>query len=243
MVQEAGGPLYSWRQIDPVDGRDGGRPGANIRVAFLFNPARVSFVDRDSCRAVEVVDGPHLNCNPGRFGETAEEFAGRPGHRGEGTRKPLVGEFEFRGTPFFLIGNHFSSKIGDDRIFGNRQPRQMKTDRLREGQARVVRDWVDKLINVDSNARIVILGDFNDDPGRPALDVLSEGGWVNLVENVPLSDRYTHVFEGNGHAIDHIVVSPALVDGAEVDIVHVNADFPSKKRASDHDPVVARLKF
>ncbi len=249
MVQEAGGPLYSWRQIDPVDGQDGGRPGANIRVALLFDSSRVRFIDRDSCRTVEVnVDGdvdngPHLSCSPGRFGESAREFAGRPGRRGEGTRKPLVGEFEFRGVSFFVIANHFSSKMGDDRVFGSRQPRQTQTDRLREGQARVVREWADKLIETDPDARVVILGDFNDDPDRSALRALSEGGWHNLIERIPRSDRYSHVFEGNGSAIDQIIVSPALVEGAEIDIVHVNADYPSLDRASDHDPVVARLKF
>ncbi len=41
-----GGPRYQWRSIDPVNDEDGGQPGGNIRVAFLFNPARVSFVDR-----------------------------------------------------------------------------------------------------------------------------------------------------------------------------------------------------
>jgi hypothetical protein len=42
----AGGPQYQYRQVSPVFGTNGGEPGGNIRVAFLFNPARVSFVDR-----------------------------------------------------------------------------------------------------------------------------------------------------------------------------------------------------
>ena len=47
-ITAAGGPSYSWREIDPVNDKDGGEPGGNIRVVFLFNPARVSFVDRGS---------------------------------------------------------------------------------------------------------------------------------------------------------------------------------------------------
>ena len=43
----AGGPAYEWRQIDPVDGAEGGQPGGNIRVAFLFRTDRgLKFVDR-----------------------------------------------------------------------------------------------------------------------------------------------------------------------------------------------------
>src|SRR5918999_452631 len=45
-IQAAGGPGYQFRSIDPVDDQDGGEPGGNIRVGFLFNPARVTFVDR-----------------------------------------------------------------------------------------------------------------------------------------------------------------------------------------------------
>ena len=44
-ISAAGGPSYQWREIDPVNDQDGGQPGGNIRVVFLFNPARVSFVD------------------------------------------------------------------------------------------------------------------------------------------------------------------------------------------------------
>ena len=32
----AGGPVYEYRQIDPENNLDGGQPGGNIRVAFLF---------------------------------------------------------------------------------------------------------------------------------------------------------------------------------------------------------------
>ena len=45
-IQTAGGPVYEYRDIAPLDGLDGGVPGGNIRVGFLFNPARVTFIDR-----------------------------------------------------------------------------------------------------------------------------------------------------------------------------------------------------
>ena len=43
-IVAAGGPQYEWRQIDPVDLADGGEPGGNIRVGFLFNPACAAVV-------------------------------------------------------------------------------------------------------------------------------------------------------------------------------------------------------
>src|SRR5690606_23399013 len=41
-IVAAGGPRYEWRQTDPEGKAAGGEPGGNIRVAFLFNPDRVS---------------------------------------------------------------------------------------------------------------------------------------------------------------------------------------------------------
>src|SRR5918992_799274 len=72
-VAESGGPPYEHRQIDPVDGADGGQPGGNIRVGFLFRTDRgLSFVDRgtpSSTVGTAVEDtrrGPRLTLSPGR---------------------------------------------------------------------------------------------------------------------------------------------------------------------------------
>ena len=39
-IQTAGGPRYQYRDIPPRDDRDGGAPGGNIRVGFLFRTDR-----------------------------------------------------------------------------------------------------------------------------------------------------------------------------------------------------------
>ena len=60
-IQAAGG-LYEYRQIDPVDDQDGGEPGGNIRVGFLFRTDRgLEFIDRlggGSTTPTTVVDHP-----------------------------------------------------------------------------------------------------------------------------------------------------------------------------------------
>lgn len=75
-IVAAGGPSYSWSQIDPVDGQDGGQPGGNIRVVFLYNPARVTFVSKpggDPTTAVTVSAGTdgtaELSLSPGRVAD------------------------------------------------------------------------------------------------------------------------------------------------------------------------------
>ena len=58
-ILRAGGPAYEWRQIDPVDGAEGGQPGGNIRVAFLFRTDRgLKFIDRGTPSSTEGTEVP-----------------------------------------------------------------------------------------------------------------------------------------------------------------------------------------
>jgi predicted extracellular nuclease len=244
-IERAGGPRYESRSIDPVDGADGGQPGANIRTAFLFNPERVRFVDRVDCaddKSTTVDRGLSLSCSPGLVEPGNPAFrAGEDGHGG--SRKPLVGEFEFAGKRFFIINLHLSSKGGDDPIFGRRQPRLENTVKRRTDQADLVADFVRKLTEADPSARIVVLGDLNDFEDSPPLRVLETAGLEDLVKRVEIEDRYSYVHLGNSQVLDHVLASGTLAREAEVDMVHVNAEWPASERASDHDPVIACFSF
>ena len=129
-IAAAGGPTYDYRQIDPEPGTDGGEPGGNIRVAFLFRTdvRGLRFVDRpggDATTATEPVAGARgarLTLSPGRVDPTNDVF--------DNSRKPLAGEFRYRGKPLFVVGNHFNSKGGDDPLFGRFQaPRRSERGR------------------------------------------------------------------------------------------------------------------
>ena len=119
-IVAAGGPRYDWREIDPVDDQDGGQPGGNIRVVFLFNPARVSFVDRGAAGVDRSTTGtaivkrngePSLTLSPGRVDPTNPVWST--------SRKPLAGEFEFRDRRVIVIANHFNPKGGDQNADGS----------------------------------------------------------------------------------------------------------------------------
>ena len=244
-VEAAGGPRYGARSIDPVDGADGGRPGANIRAAFLFNPSRVEFVDRRDCgddSKTDLAEGAILTCSPGLVDPENPAF-GHAGDDRSGSRKPLVGEFRFAGRQLFAVNLHLSSKGGDDPIFGRRQPRVESSVEQRMEQTRVVADFVSRLIDREPTALIVVLGDLNDFENSRPLRVLEQAGLENLVKRVALESRYTYVYRGNSQVLDHVLVSEALAEGAEAETVHVNAEFPAADRASDHDPVVVRLSL
>ncbi len=240
-IEKAGGVRYHWRSVDPVDNADGGQPGANIRTALLFKPDRVEFVDRQDCGPGSAATAvPVLTCSPGLVDPANRSFAaGNSG--GGGSRKPLVGEFSFNGRRVVVINLHLASKGGDDPIFGRRQPPQTDSTARRTAQAETVAAFVRQLRNADPAAAVIVLGDFNDFEKTEPLRALEEAGLADLVLRVPGEQRYSYVYEGNSQVLDHVLVSEALADGAEIGIVHVNADFPAAERVSDHDPIVVRL--
>ena len=238
-VVAAGGPRYDFRQINPVDDQDGGEPGGNIRVGFFFRTDRgVSFVDRpggDATTPTTVVngpDGPQLSFSPGRIAPTNTAW--------NASRKPIAGEFRYRGETFFAIGNHFNSKGGDNPLFGRFQPPVRTTEVQRHQQAQLVNDFVDSILAGDSNANIVVLGDINDFEFSQTMSILEGGVLHALMSTLPQNERYSYVFEGNSQSLDHIVISNSLLNGPfTYDPVHVNSEYHDQ--LSDHDPQVARF--
>jgi predicted extracellular nuclease len=247
-IVAAGGPRYKWREIDPVNDKDGGQPGGNIRVVFLFNEARVSFVDRGSSSVNRSTTGtsvvkshgdPQLTLSPGRIDPVNPVWTT--------SRKPLAGEFRFRGNTVFVVANHFNSKGGDQNADGRFQfPAQSSTVQ-RAGQAQVVHDFVARILDVDRKADVVVLGDLNDFQFSPAIASLKTGTadgsgpsiLTDLIATLPKNQQYTYVFNGVSQVLDHILVTPG-VGGVQYQVVHVNAEYTNQ--ASDHDPQVVRLK-
>jgi hypothetical protein len=238
-IQSAGGPAYTYRYVNPVDDADGGEPGGNIRQVFLFRTDRgLSFVDRPGggpLTATSVVsgpDGPQLSASPGRIDPTNSAFAT--------SRKPLAGEFLFRGHHVFVIGNHFNSKGGDDPLSGRFQPPTRISEVQRHQQAQIVHDFVASILAADPNANVVVDGDLNDFEFSDTVTTLKTGVLHDLIDTLPPNDRYSYVFEGNSQTLDHVLVSDVLqARPIAFDVVHVNAEFADQ--ASDHDPSVARI--
>ena len=241
-IQAAGGPAYQYRQIDPVNNSDGGEPGGNIRVAFLFRTDRgLSFVDRPggtATAATEVVampDGkPRLSLSPGRIAPADLAWAN--------SRKPLAGEFRWHDKPLFVVANHFNSKGGDQPVNGRFQPPDRVTETQRHAQAALVNDFVADIERLDKKAAVVVLGDINDFEFSETADILvGTGQLVDLPRTLPDGERYSYVFEGNSQVLDHILISPGLASRKyDYDVVHVNAEYADQ--VSDHDPQVARIR-
>ncbi|WP_306370562.1 endonuclease/exonuclease/phosphatase family protein [Nocardiopsis sp. CC223A] len=237
-VEAQGGPAYEWRQISPEDKQDGGVPGGNIRNAFLFDPARVRFVDRpggDATTAVEVVEGARgaeLSVSPGRI--EPEDAAW------DDSRKPLVGHFRALNRDLYVVTNHFGSKGGDQSLHGVMQPPHRSSEEQRHAQAELVADFADELLAVDPDANLVVMGDLNDFQFSRTLDILTgDGPLYNPMMDLPAGERYNYVYDGNSQALDHILVNQAIAGRVDYQVVRINSEFHDQ--VSDHDPQVLWL--
>ena len=239
-IVAAGGPAYDWRSIDPVDLADGGEPGGNIRQVFLFNPARVSFTDRpggDATTAVGVTKDhgkAALTLSPGRIDPTNAAWTN--------SRKPLAGEFVFRGRTVILIANHFASKGGDQGLTAQFQPPARSSETQRHLQATAVNTFVKDILKVQKNADVIALGDINDFEFSDTAKLLENGGALwSAIKSLPTKERYSYDYQGNSQVLDQILVSPSISRGCDFDYdsVHINSEF--NDQISDHDPQVLRF--
>ncbi|MCM3636751.1 endonuclease [Sporosarcina luteola] len=238
-IIDAGGVQYEYVNIDPVNNEDGGQPNANIRVGFLYNPARVSLTEGmpkgDATTAAHYENGK-LTHNPGRIAPNDAAF--------NSSRKPLAAQFDFQGESVIAIVNHWNSKTGDTPLFGSKQPPVYGSEVQRKQIAQLVYNFISEIKTDNPDANIVSLGDFNDFQFADALKIHEGELMTNMINHVDKADRYSYVFQGNSQVLDHILVSNNLADQTEIDILHINADFTDMAgRASDHDPVMVQIGF
>ena len=235
------GRNYQFVAVNPVDGADGGLPGANIRQAFLYDTSRVSFagVVGGALDATTAVAGPggqiQFNLGAGRIDPTNTAF--------DNNRKPLVSEFLVDGQQIIVVANHFNSKAGDEPLYGPNQEPARSSDALRLAQAQAVGSFVAGLLAINPHANIIVTGDLNDLQFASTLQPLTDAGLTNLTSLLPEGERYTYNFEGNLEALDHMFVSANLLAKGELayDIVHANAEFIDQ--VSDHDPLLLTMNI
>lgn len=127
-------------------------------------------------------------------GRTVETFS----------RDCLVARIEVGKTPVTFFINHFKSKFMD-----NPARRKKQAKRVTE----IISETFGKNVGT---SRFVVLGDFNDVPTDPSLKpLLAYSELENVVNWLPASQRWTHVYEKNGSVesvsqLDYILLSKPL---------------------------------
>lgn len=106
--------------------------------------------------------------------------------------------------------NHWPSRIGGDE----------KTEPKRVLAASVLKKKVDELCVADQKARIIIMGDMNDEPANKSLmEVLgaespdSKALLVNLMMPDDANGKGTYFYSGNWNMLDNLVVSKSVLKG------------------------------
>ncbi|KAF2109940.1 Endonuclease/exonuclease/phosphatase [Lophiotrema nucula] len=243
-IASAGGPTYAYADIDPVDDQDGGQPGGNIRVAYLYNPTLLRLYKPNpgsSTDANEVLPGPTLKYNPGRIDPSNPAWTA--------SRKPLVAQWEVLTPPkkktstFFTVNVHFGSKGGSSSLHGDARPPVNGGVEDRIAQAQLTASFIKDILNQDKDARIVAAGDFNEFVFvEPLQQFTSISGLKDLdaVAGIRETERYTYLFDMNTQQLDHMFVSKKLQSKAKYEHVHINTWVDFGAQVSDHDPSVAK---
>ena len=236
-IQTAGGPTYAWTDIAPEYNQDGGQPGGNIRVGFLYNPERVTLAEGTKGTSTQDnswTESGDLALNPGRVQPIPMP----------GTRKPLAAQFEFQGEEIVVIATHLNSKGGDQGLMGQNQPPEFKSEVERIELAHAINGFIEQGLEINPELNVVVTGDMNDFEFTPALEALQGDILTNKVNDVPEDDRFSYHYQGNTQVLDHLLVTNNLAEHTELDMVHINSMFMEEHgRASDHDPLLAQITF
>ena len=133
----------------------------------------------------------------------------------------------------------------------------------RVGQALEVRMMLDEIFDQEPEARIIVAGDFNAEPGEVPVEAIAgrventgnaDLGHRQLVPcsmSIPGESRYTHLHEGAGNLLDHMMISRSLLghyQAAEIhnEVLHDESiAFASdvKYPESDHAPFVVQFSL
>ncbi|KAK3492778.1 Endonuclease/exonuclease/phosphatase [Neurospora hispaniola] len=244
-IKSAGGPIYDYVTIEPVNDEDGGQPGGNIRTAYLYNPSILSLKNPNPGSSTDanevIVDAetgqPSLKFNPGRVDPLNAAW--------KATRKPLVAEWIAKDgkKPFFTVNVHMTSKGGGSSVHGDVRPPINGGVEKRTQQAEITAKFISQILQADPAARVIAAGDFNEFAFVKPLTTFAEvSGLKELDEalNTPVENRYTYSYDMNAQALDHMYISPVLASSkSKFQHIHVSSWVTDSAVVSDHDPSVA----
>lgn len=141
------------------------------------------------------------------------------------TRDHLVVSGLFDGEPMHFIVNHWPSRYGgEERSRGNRV-----------AAARLTRSLVDSIVGTDAEAKVIVMGDLNDDPTNESVRLnlkarqdrnrLKPGQLFNATEIPFKQGKGTLAYRGKWNMFDQMILTPSLVDksakGYQFHSVHV----------------------
>lgn len=214
-----GGPEYAFLDSPQQNDSSGGVGGGNIRTVILYRTDRGVKLVKDQIKIT---------------GQNLSAFTN--------SRIPIVGKFIFHDQSVIVIGVHLISNNANSPLFGSSQPIKQPDEAKKIAQAQWLATFAANLKKTNPNSFVVIGGDFNDTPDSATLSTLQKAGFTDAANYVPVSERYSLLFEGNAYLYDQILVSEDehfVIDNSTP--IHINTYMNDNEQISDHDPFVVDL--
>ena len=240
---EAGAGTYAFVDVDAATGQLNAAGTDAIKVGLLYRPATVTPIG-----------------TTGALNSTAFVNGGDPAPR---SRPSIAQAFEtVDGARFIVDVNHFKSKgsacsapdIGDG---------QGNCNIVRTNAAIALRDWLASDPTGTGDSDVLIVGDLNSYAREDPVQVLTDAGFTNLVDEFVEGTPYSYLFDGQWGYLDYALGSPSAlgqvagivewhINSDEPSVLDYNLDFktpnlqtslyaPDRFRVSDHDPIVVGL--
>lgn len=128
------------------------------------------------------------------------------------TRDILFVSGLYDGEPLHILVNHWPSRVGGEAA----------TQPLRNLAASICKNLTDSLMQADPNAKVIIMGDLNDDPSSPSMrqvlnakaqkDQVKPGGMFNTMYEFYKKGIGTLAYQDAWSLFDQIVVSYGLIN-------------------------------
>lgn len=133
------------------------------------------------------------------------------------TRDILYAKFTFRRDTFHIMVNHWPSKYGGE----------SETVWKRNHVALRAKAACDSILNISPDAKIILLGDFNDTADAPAIsEVLgATKDGPTLINLSGDTKKNSYKYRGVWSTIDHIIVSSAMCEKSRPSFTVCDLDF------------------
>jgi endonuclease/exonuclease/phosphatase family metal-dependent hydrolase len=109
-------------------------------------------------------------------------------------------------------------------VFVNHWPSRNNDEWQRVKAATVLRTRLDKILAADAQTDLLLMGDFNDEPGNVSLknylrsadtaENLPAGALYDTTAPIRAADKGTYVWDNRWELIDHIIVSPGMLEAS-----------------------------
>jgi predicted extracellular nuclease len=220
--------------------------------AYVPLPERLYTVKRDVIRSGIIYQPAWVHPVGASVGLVDETVWGN-------AREPIAQTFTAEGDKFTVVANHFKSKspgspTGDNVDTGDGQG-EWNGDRVRQSKSLIA--FTKRLVRESGDRDLLLMGDFNAYTMEDPIQVLRDGGFVDLgAEFDP--GRYSYVFDDMSGSLDHALASRPLFSKV-TGVTHWNINAvesfayqytgdpalyaPHPYRSSDHDPLVLGLEL